>query len=351
MPAQTPVTYATLSGGLPSKSYILDITPSSSSPHLLLRHPSTEITIADNQSLQPIDVLKGGHSGHITAVRSEQGAVWSSGKDSNIVRWDERSRRPGTTIKGSLHHRGLDGQRLTPSICAQASTGHGLGHLRARQPGHWRNRACLVRGAHLVLVRPAAHLYLPKLTGRDTRNTKQPVYSHSSTHSDDITHLSLLPQTSTFLPPSSAHPLPQRLLLSASTDGLVALSNFTEADEEEALLSAENWGQSIADTGAYSYEGKMKVWARSDMDGVAVWDIGKGEEEEIELQNLVEHGTDVFRGRTFTPPKSGPSVVHTAQEEREGKTGQISSDYLIDVVPSLGISKKGMPMIGLGSNE
>lgn len=190
-----------------------------------------------------------------------------------------------------------------------------------------------------------------ELTRRDTRNSKQPVYMHSSTHSDDITHLSLLPQTSSFLPPSSAQPLPQRLLLSASTDGLVALSNFTESDEEEALLSAENWGQSIADAGAYSHKGKMKVWARSDMDGVAVWDIGKGDEEEIELQDLVEHGTDVFRGQTFAPPKSGPSVVHTAQEEREGKTGKISSDYLIDVVPSLGVSKKGMPVIGLGSNE
>lgn len=115
MPAQTPVTYATLSGGLPSKPYILEITPSSSSPHLLLRHPSTDITIADNQSLQPIDVFKGAHTGHITAVRSEEGAVWSSGKDSNIVRWDERSRRAGTTIKGQ-HGVSLARQRLTCSF-------------------------------------------------------------------------------------------------------------------------------------------------------------------------------------------------------------------------------------------
>jgi hypothetical protein len=121
------------------------------------------------------------------------------------------------------------------------------------------------------------------LSCRDTRNPKNPVYSHASTHSDDITHLSLLPSTSSFLSPSSSRILPSRLLLSSSTDGLVALSDYKESDEDEAVQAAENWGQSVAAAGAYLHKGAMKVWARSDMDGVALWDMSKGEVEEIEV--------------------------------------------------------------------
>jgi hypothetical protein len=176
------------------------------------------------------------------------------------------------------------------------------------------------------------------------------MYSHTSTHSDDLTHLSLLPSTSSFLSGSSSNPLPSRLLLSTSTDGLVALSNPQESDEEEAVLAAENWGQSIADAGAYAHKGKMKVWARSDMDGVATWDIGKGEEDELQLQDFMENGTEVYRGKTFAHSPRGPAVVRSAEEEREDKAGVFHSEYLIDVVPSLGVTKRGIPTIGLGSN-
>jgi len=121
------------------------------------------------------------------------------------------------------------------------------------------------------------------LTKRDTRSTKEPVYTHSSTHSDDITHLSLLPSTSTYLPRSANRSLPDQLLLSASTDGLVALSDLKESDEDEAVQSAENFGQSIAQAGYYEHKGKMRVWGRSDMDAVGIWSIGKGEEDDIEV--------------------------------------------------------------------
>ncbi len=56
-----------------------------------------------------------------------------------------------------------------------------------------------------------------------------------------------------------------------------------ETDEDEALQAAENWGQSVAAAGSYLHEGKMKVWARSDMDGLAIWTIGKGIEDELEV--------------------------------------------------------------------
>ena len=122
---------------------------------------------------------------------------------------------------------------------------------------------------------------------RDTRNTKTPAYTHSSTHSDDITHLSLLPATSTFLPSSSSTPLPPRLLLSSSTDGLVALSDMKEPDEDEAVQSTENWGQSVAAAGTYLHKGRMNVWARSDMDGVATWSVGQGEEDGLEVRKEI----------------------------------------------------------------
>lgn len=126
-----------------------------------------------------------------------------------------------------------------------------------------------------------------KETDRDTRQSKEPMYIHSSTHSDDITHLSLLPPSQSFMPSSSTHPVPPRLLLSASTDGLVALSDMRESDEDESVQAEENLGQSIASAGSYRWKGKMKIWARSDMDGMAVWDIGKGEEEELEVRYYV----------------------------------------------------------------
>lgn len=124
-----------------------------------------------------------------------------------------------------------------------------------------------------------------------------------------------------------------------------------ETDEENALLAEENWGQSIANAGAYMHKGKMRVWARSDMDGMCTWVIGRGEEEELELQDQKDFGSDNFKFRDFDLPQSGPSVVHSAQEERQGKESKLRSDYLIDVVPSLGVSAAGMPIAAVGTNE
>lgn len=56
-----------------------------------------------------------------------------------------------------------------------------------------------------------------------------------------------------------------------------------ETDEDEAVVAEENWGVSIADAGAYAHKGRAKIWARSDMDQVAVWDITRGQEGELEV--------------------------------------------------------------------
>ncbi|KAK8844067.1 hypothetical protein IAR55_006861 [Kwoniella newhampshirensis] len=327
MPPPPPsMTYATLSSPLPPPApYILSITPSASFPHLLLRHPSPSITIVDNQTLQPIEQLQGGHTGLISAIATDrEGAVWSSGKDARVVRWDERTRRAATVIKASV-------RKPIPVLALTVS-----------------ERDHLVIGG-TELVSSESHILF-----WDTRHPSVPAYTHSSTHSDDITHLSLLPSTNTFLSSSSSSsngpPLPDRLLLSASTDGLVALSNMKESDEDEAVVATDNWGQSIADAGGYMHKGKMKVWARSDMDAVAIWDVGKGDEEELELQNHIEYPSDLFKFKDFKLPQLGPNTTQTAAEERQSKT-HLKSDYLIDVTPSLGVSKSGAPIVSVGTNE
>lgn len=150
---------------------------------------------------------------------------------------------------------------------------------------------------------------------------------------------------------------------------MVALSNLKESDEDEAVQSAENFGQSIAQAGFYEHKGKMRVWGKSDMDAIGIWGVGKGEEDDIEvcpflpaysfdwrntdvqLQDLVAHDTERFRSRDFALPKTGASTTRTAQEERDGKNAKLKSDYLINVVPSLGISSDSQPMAAVGTNE
>lgn len=99
--------------------------------------------------------------------------------------------------------------------------------------------------------------------------------THSSTHSDDITTLELMPPIS--------GPGPDCLLLSGSTDGLVSLTDIKETDEDEAVWAAENWGVSIANAGVYQVGKTTKVWARSDMDQVATWDVGRTQEGDLEV--------------------------------------------------------------------
>lgn len=117
MPANPPTLYPTASTTLPSRPYILTLTPhlTSTSSHLLLTHPSPEISIVDSQTLQLVDVLKAGHTNDVTCVVTStsastdevaqggfanEGNIWSCGRDARAVRWDERSRKPGQTVKG-----------------------------------------------------------------------------------------------------------------------------------------------------------------------------------------------------------------------------------------------------------
>ena len=59
-----------------------------------------------------------------------------------------------------------------------------------------------------------------------------------------------------------------------------------ESDEDEAVQATDNWGQSIAAAGSYLHKGRMKIWARSDMDGVATWTIGTDREGDLEVRSF-----------------------------------------------------------------
>lgn len=88
----------------------------------------------------------------------------------------------------------------------------------------------------------------------DARKPTVPIFSHTSTHSDDITSLHF-------------HPTESDRLLSASSDGLLSITNSAEKDEDEAIEHVANWGCSVAQAGWY-HDG---VWAASDMETFSLW--------------------------------------------------------------------------------
>lgn len=105
----------------------------------------------------------------------------------------------------------------------------------------------------------------------------------------------------------------------------------------------------------------MNAWARSDIDSVATYEIGMGKgdegEDQVEMTLSAEEGkggewaSDEFKFREFDKPKEGPRTSMTAQEERESKDTKVRSDYLAEVMPTLGVGRRGGPMVAAGNNE
>jgi len=94
----------------------------------------------------------------------------------------------------------------------------------------------------------------------DPRQPAAPLRTHSSTHSDDITVLEYSSTSS-------------NVLLSASSDGLISLSNSEEDDEDEAVVHVANWGCSVSQAGWIRSENgeATKIWAGSDMETFSTW--------------------------------------------------------------------------------
>ncbi|GMK59026.1 hypothetical protein CspeluHIS016_0700410 [Cutaneotrichosporon spelunceum] len=277
---------------LPARPYIVDIVPARS--HLALRHPEPEITLADRETLQGVLALSG-HSAPVTAVCADS-SIWSAGKDARVVRWDERTRRPAAEITAHLR-KPLPLSALALNEQANLVVG---------------GTECVSSESHILFW--------------DVRQTSSPVYRHSSTHSDEITHLSFLPS----LPSLQSGPSgPSALLLSASVDGTLAVSDVTESDEEEAVHAAANWNASIAGASVYTWSGGARVWARSDMDTLASWALCVGEEG-LELSALHEVASAQFKARDI---------------------GGLRTEYLVTAAPSLGVGPAGAPVVAAGTND
>jgi hypothetical protein len=326
--ADIPSLFPTASTSLIDRSYILSITPhtSGSANHLILSHPSPDLSVIDASTLQVLDSFRGGHMGDVTAVvtstssapayqvnggigfaqgngMSALGSVWSAGKDARVIRWDERSRSAGQTIKGepgafwwwnSANNRVAAIRGPVPLLSLAI---HERENLVVAGTELTSYESHIMYWYVVSLNVPPQRVKIANNARRDIRNSSSPLYTHSSTHSDDITHLQFLPTTSTFLPSvpataTSTNPTPPLLLMSASTDGLVALTNPKESDEEEAFYGAEALNGSVAKAGWYWADigtGKqrrrgVKVWARSDMDSVGTWSLGRGEEGDAQVR-------------------------------------------------------------------
>ncbi|KAJ4495767.1 WD40-repeat-containing domain protein [Lentinula edodes] len=141
----------------------------------------------------------------------------------------------------------------------------------------------------------------------DPRQPAAPLRTHSSTHSDDITAVHFSPST-------------PGVLLTASSDGLISLSNSEETDEDEAVVNVGNWGCSVSQAG-WLPDGS-RIWCASDMETFSTWS------EELDL--LQSHD---IRGPCL---HSGPRTWVT--------------DYLITASPSSPSGDSNLDVF-VGSNE
>ncbi|KAJ4490235.1 WD40-repeat-containing domain protein [Lentinula aciculospora] len=200
----------------------------------------------------------------------------SSGKDGSVRVWDERSGSPGIQMTDLSKSRAflsfdvsLDGYTVAAGTELQGDDASVL---------YW-----------------------------DPRQPAAPLRTHSSTHSDDITVVHFSPKR-------------PGVLLTASSDGLVSLSNSDEVDEDESVINVGNWGCSISQAG-WLPDGS-RIWCASDMETFGTWS------EELEL--LQSHD---IRAPCL---HSGPKTWVT--------------DYLINACPS-SPSSDGNLDVFVGSNE
>ncbi|KAE9408024.1 WD40 repeat-like protein [Gymnopus androsaceus JB14] len=189
------------------------------------------IHIYAKQTLQKIQSLPG-HEVASTFMRSVNSIAGlngpmlvSSGKDGSVRAWDERSGSHGIKMTDLGKSRGL----LSFDVSSDGYTVAAGTELQGDE---------------------ALVLYW------DPRQPAAPLRTHSSTHSDDITVAQF----------SSSR---TNTLLTASSDGLISLSNADEPDEDEAVVNVGNWGCSISQAG-WMPDGS-NIWAASDMETFSTW--------------------------------------------------------------------------------
>ncbi|KAL1741948.1 WD40-repeat-containing domain protein [Schizophyllum fasciatum] len=221
------------SAWIASEAYIMSIAQLPSRYAIAPSTPCTSIDILDSASLRIVQSFPG-HDGGVSAlstIHSVAGltrpSLVSSGRDGSVKVWDERSNSHSIKMTDLGKSRAILAVDVSPD---------GL----------------TVAGGTDLQGDDATILYW------DPRQPAAPLRAHSSTHSDDITALHFSP-----FDPSG------RTLLSASTDGLLSISDAAEDDEDEAVVHVANWGCSVSQAGWVGASGA--VWAASDMETFSTW--------------------------------------------------------------------------------
>lgn len=282
-------------------SYVLALTSLGNYYVSAASAPSNAIHLFDKSSLKCVQTLRG-HQNATTALRTVSGIggsdrhmLLSAGRDGCVVAWDERSGAP--TI-----------QMLT------SGRSHSVLSFDASHDG-------LTVAAGTDLQKEDAFILY-----WDPRKPAVPLRVHGSTHSDDITALHFLK--------NSSSPTSRQILLSASTDGLVSTSNSAEDDEDEAVLNVGSWGCSISQAGWIHGSSVNRVWAASDMETFSCWS------NELDmLQNCdIRHPSVHSHGRTWVTDymitchntKRSDSNLAVFVGSNEGDVAFLSSENVTD---------------------
>ncbi|KAI0698608.1 WD40 repeat-like protein [Cytidiella melzeri] len=245
---------------LPSGAYVLSLASLPSLYAASSSAPTNAVHLFDMTNLRAVSTLPG-HQDAVTSLRSvsnisgtSREVLVSSGKDGLIKVWDERSR------SAALQMNALAPGRKRALLCCDVSS-DGL---------------TVAAGTDLQ-GDDASLLYW------DPRNSAAPSHSHTYTHSDDITAVHFLKTQNS----------PHKVLLSASSDGLVCTSNPEEEDEDEAVLHVGNWGCSIAQTGwVHGRSVSPGIWAASDMETFSAWSGELDVVQDVDIRQPSIHRQD-----------------------------------------------------------
>ncbi|KAA1466070.1 WD40 repeat-like protein [Dentipellis sp. KUC8613] len=248
------------SSSLAADAYVLAIASLPSYYAASASAPSNSIHYFDRSMLRNVHTVTNAHKDGITSLRavdSVAGAsgrvLVTSGKDGVVKVWDDRTRSAAVQMSPAGRPRALLSCDVSPD---------GL----------------TVAAGTTVQSDEALILYW------DPRNPAAPLRTHASTHSDDVTALH-------FWRPSSSNASPSyKALLSASTDGLVSISNADEDDEDEAVVHVGNWGCSISQAGWIPRRGALPhVWAGSDMETFSTWSEELDPQQDLDIRGPSIH--------------------------------------------------------------
>ncbi|KAI0722170.1 WD40-repeat-containing domain protein [Cerioporus squamosus] len=245
------------SAKLPAEAYVLSLASLPSFYAAAASAPSNSIHLFDRERLRNVHTLPG-HADAITTLRSVPNvanavthALLSSGKDGAVKVWDERAGSAALRLTASTA--GSPRALLSCDVSADGMT------IAAGTELHGED---------------ASILYW------DPRSPAAPLRVHSSTHSEDITAVHFYRNG--------------KMLLSASSDGLVCTSNAEEVDEDEAGVHVGNWGCSIAQAGwLHDRAGRPGVWASSDMETFSVWTGELDRLQDIDIRQPSVHRQDL----------------------------------------------------------